>query len=106
MPSWRKSHGSAQPFRRSVDGSVSTLAASAQQAARNAQICIISYRDRLVFGISTAFLRSDIEEHFFRSLVGMGIDIELETTSCNAGADKLPARSPRAQRLRKTDAVL
>ena len=75
-------------------------------STRNAQMTFCSYGDHLTFGITTAFARSDIERNFFRALVDLGMEVEVETSGDNARAEELPSRSARAQRLRRTDAAL
>ena len=75
-------------------------------STRNTQMCFVSYEDKLVFGISSAFLRHDVERHFFRGLVELGIDVELESSDHNRGEKDLPLRSARKTWLARTDAAM
>ena len=75
-------------------------------ATRNTQMCFSSFADKLVFGITSAFIRHDVERNFFRSLTALGIDVELETSDHNRGAEDLPARSARKAWLTRTDVAV
>lgn len=41
------------------------------------QMCMCSYQDRLVLSFTSAFVDTDIVRRFFRTLSGMGIDMEI-----------------------------
>ncbi|MCH5185364.1 MAG: hypothetical protein J1F64_04475 [Oscillospiraceae bacterium] len=41
------------------------------------QICVCSYMDNLVISFSSSFKGTDIQKDFFRSIVGMGIDVSV-----------------------------
>ena len=48
-------------------------------AAPEVQVCICSYKDLLVFGVASAFIEHPVLRNFFRDMVEMGIDVELES---------------------------
>lgn len=48
-------------------------------AAPEIQVCICSYKDQLVFGVASAFIEHPVIRNFFRDMVDMGIDVELES---------------------------
>jgi len=52
-------------------------------AAEDMQICISSFEDKLVFGVTSAFRNHEIMMHFFRRMTEMGIDVELSTSDFN-----------------------
>ena len=56
-------------------------------AAPDAQICISSFGDKLVFGIASAFRTHNVMMNFFRSLTDMGIEVELATNDFDAQDD-------------------
>lgn len=41
------------------------------------QICLCSYNDNMTISFSSAFLDTDIQKDFFRTLTGMGIDVAI-----------------------------
>ena len=53
-------------------------------AAPEIQICICSYKDQLVFGVASAFIAHPVIRNFFRGMVDMGIDVELESNDFDA----------------------
>ena len=53
-------------------------------AAPEVQICVCSYKDELVFGIASAFIEHPVMRSFFRAIVDMGIDVELESNDYNS----------------------
>ena len=48
-------------------------------AAPEVQICVCSYKDYLVFGVASAFIEHPVMRNFFRDIVDMGIDVELDS---------------------------
>ena len=48
-------------------------------AAPEIQYCICSYKDKLVFGVASAFIEHPVIRNFFRDMVDMGIEVELES---------------------------
>lgn len=52
-------------------------------AAPEVQVCLCSYKDLLVFGVASAFIEHPVMRNFFREMVDMGIDVELESNDFN-----------------------
>ena len=48
-------------------------------AAPEVQVCLCSYKDKLVFGVASAFIQQPIIRDFFRDMVDMGIEVVLES---------------------------
>ena len=48
-------------------------------AAPEVQISVCSFKDYLVFGVASAFIEHPVMRNFFRDMVDMGIDVELES---------------------------
>jgi NRPS condensation-like uncharacterized protein len=47
------------------------------------QICMCSFEDRMTISFTSAFLHTDIQRRFFRSLTGMGIPVEIVSNQIN-----------------------
>ena len=56
-------------------------------AAPDAQICISSFGDKLVFGIASAFRTHNVMMNFFRAMTDMEIEVELATNDYDAPDD-------------------
>ena len=52
---------------------------SAFMATQKGQMVVVSFEDKLAFGITSAFKRHDVMRNFFRSLVRLGLEVELAT---------------------------
>ena len=52
---------------------------SAFMATQKGQMVVVSFEDRLSFGITSAFKRHDVMRNFFRRLVDLGLEVELAT---------------------------
>ena len=63
-------------------------------AAENMQICVSSFGDQLVFGVTSAFRNHEIMKHFFRRLTDMGMQVELSTSDFNTD-EKSPSCAAR-----------
>ena len=61
-------------------------------AAPEVQVCLCSYKDLLVFGVASAFVEHPVMRNFFRDMVDMGIDVELESNDF----DNEPAKKEEA----------
>ena len=48
-------------------------------STQKGQMVVVSYEDRLVFGITSAFKRHDVMMNFFRRLAELGLEVELAT---------------------------
>ncbi len=70
------------PYIRLFDAFIST---------KRIQLCMCSYQDRLVLGISTPFYSTEVQKRFFRTLAGMGLDIVVNSNPID-GTDA-PARN-------------
>lgn len=46
-------------------------------STKRIQVCICSYQDNLTISFTSAFLGTDIQKHFFRTLAEMGIPVEV-----------------------------
>lgn len=51
------------------------------------QICVSSFKDKLVFGEVSAYTTHEIMLHFFRRLVKMGVDVEISSSDHNVDID-------------------
>jgi NRPS condensation-like uncharacterized protein len=51
------------------------------------QICVSSFKDKMVFGEVSAYTTHEIMLHFFRRLVKMGIDVEVTSSDHNVDID-------------------
>ena len=61
-------------------------------AAPEVQVSICSYKDYLVFGVASAFIEHPVLRNFFRDMVDMGVDVELDSNDFNrTGAAAEPA---------------
>ena len=60
------------------------------------QISVCSYKDYLVFGVASAFIEHPVMRNFFRDMVDMGVDVELDSNDFDRiGA--APAAAPAAE---------
>lgn len=48
-------------------------------SSRKLQICLCSYEDNMVISFTSSYLGTDVQRCFFRSLAGMGAEIEIST---------------------------
>ncbi len=48
-------------------------------AAPDVQICVSSFRDKMCFGVASAFVTNPVMMRFFRKMVSLGIDVEIAT---------------------------
>ena len=65
-------------------------------AAPEVQISVCSYKDYLVFGVASAFIEHPVMRNFFRDMVDMGVDVELDSNDFDRiGA--VPAAAPAAE---------
>lgn len=48
-------------------------------STRRLQMCMCSYNDNMMIGVTAPFINTDIQRCFFRTLSGLGLDIELFT---------------------------
>ena len=65
-------------------------------AAPEVQISVCSYKDYLVFGVASAFIEHPVMRNFFRDMVDMGVDVELDSNDFDRiGA--APAAAPAAE---------
>lgn len=56
---------------------------SSFMSCRTTQMCISTFQDNLVFGITTCYTIHKLPLCFFRRLVGLGLDVEIETNDYN-----------------------
>ena len=61
-------------------------------AAPEVQVCLCSYKDVLVFGVASAFVEHPVMRNFFRAMVDLEIDVELESNDY----DNIPAEKEEA----------
>ncbi len=52
---------------------------AAFMATPNMQVCVSTYKDKMVFGVDTAYSEHEVMLNFVRKLVALGIDVELGT---------------------------
>ena len=48
------------------------------------QVCLCSFKDELVFSVTSAFIQQPVIRNFFRDMVDMGIDVVLESNDFDA----------------------
>ena len=48
-------------------------------STQRGQMVVVSFQDKLVFGITSAFKRHDVMMNFYRRLTELGLDVELAT---------------------------
>ena len=53
-------------------------------AAPEVQVCLCSFKDELVFSVTSAFIQQPVIRNFFRDMVDMGIDVVLESNDFDA----------------------
>ncbi len=53
-------------------------------AAPEVQVCLCSFKDELVFSVTSAFIQQPVIRNFFRNIVDMGIDVVLESNDFDA----------------------
>lgn len=53
-------------------------------AAPEVQVCLCSFKDELVFSVTSAFIQQPVIRNFFRDIVDMGIDVVLESNDFDA----------------------
>ena len=60
-------------------------------AAPEIQVCVSSFRDRMCFGIASAFVTHPVIMHFFRRIVALGVDVEIAANDSweSSGEDSL-----------------
>lgn len=67
------------------------------------QICMCSYGQNMVISFSSPFASADIQKYFFRTLTGMGIDVELVTNPVEEPhTHDMPSKPPRPVKDKKT----
>lgn len=57
--------------------------------APSEQICLSSFKDRMVFGEVSAYTTHEVMLHLFRRMVNMGIDVEVTSSDHNVDADTI-----------------
>ena len=65
-------------------------------AAPEVQVCLCSFKDELVFSVTSAFIQQPVIRNFFRDMVDMGIDVVLESNDFDAAAGKPDSADPEA----------
>ncbi len=58
---------------------------SAFMATQRGQMVVVSFEDKLTFGVTSAFKRHDVMRNFFRRLVELGLSVELATNDYDMG---------------------
>jgi hypothetical protein len=63
-------------------------------AAPEVQVCLCSYKDELVFSVTSAFIQQPVIRNFFRDIVDMGIDVVLESNDFDAPYREMVSDKP------------
>ena len=63
-------------------------------AAPEVQVCLCSFKDELVFSVTSAFIQQPVIRNFFRDIVDMGIDVVLESNDFDAPTKESAAEKP------------
>jgi hypothetical protein len=65
-------------------------------AAPEVQVCLCSFKDELVFSVTSAYIQQPVIRNFFRDIADMGIDVVLESNDFDAAAGKPDSADPEA----------
>ena len=60
-------------------------------AAPEMQVCVCSYKDNLVFGVASPFVEHPVMRSFFRAMVEMGIEVEIDSNDFDREAAPIAA---------------
>ena len=63
-------------------------------AAPEVQVCVCSFKDELVFSVTSAFIQQPVIRNFFRDIVDMGIDVVLESNDFDAPYREMVSEKP------------
>ena len=63
-------------------------------AAPEVQVCLCSFKDELVFSVTSAFIQQPVIRNFFRDIADMGIDVVLESNDFDAPTKESAAEKP------------
>ena len=58
------------------------------------QVCLCSFKDELVFSVTSAFIQQPVIRNFFRDIADMGIDVVLESNDFDAPTKESAAEKP------------
>jgi hypothetical protein len=74
-------------------------------AAPEVQVCLCSFKDELVFSVTSAFIQQPVIRNFFRDIVDMGIDLVLESNDFDAPSNEQAAEKPEPPAVNAVKAV-
>ena len=74
-------------------------------AAPEVQVCLCSFKDELVFSVTSAFIQQPVIRNFFRDIVDMGIDLVLESNDFDTPSNEQAAEKPEPPAVNAVKAV-